>query len=191
MKPNSARRPSLGLSLLTIGFCTDLAGEARLRAAGVERIWRRGDGVQSLDDALYEFRGRAGALAITDDLRIFGLSRREILAKVSEITRDRPGHPAIKIVDIRQPEKDAYQLADQALGALHAAAPMRNHRTARRRGRQGGLAKAAMAELARGIRCAADIVQRLCDHPALTWDDCAAILGPPFSKSTLQRICQR
>lgn len=66
---NSARQQSLGLMLLTIGFCTDLAGEEKLRAAGVDRIWRRGDSTQSLDDALYEFRGRAGARRMTREIQ--------------------------------------------------------------------------------------------------------------------------
>lgn len=176
----SARQPSPKLPPLTIGFCTDLAGEAKLQDVGVERIWRRGDGLQSLEDALYEFRGRPdGALAITDDLRILGLTRKAILATVSEITR-----AGVRIVSLIKPDFDIHQLIDQALGALHAAAPMRNHRTARRRGRIGGLAKAASAALARAVICAPEVAKRLCAS-RLTWEEKAFILGMPVS--TIQR----
>ena len=193
MNSISTRPHPLGLQLLTIGFCKDLAGEQRLIAAGVEpfMIWRLGDGTGStLDDALHAFRERGGCLAIVDDFRIFGDGRKKILSMVSRLTRETSTKGPIKIVNVDQPDMDNYQLIDQAVGLCHAAAPIPNHRVARYRGRQGGLAKAAAAALARGMRCADDIVRRLCDHPALTWDDCAQILGPPFSKSTLQRICR-
>lgn len=186
MAINSAHAAPQRLQLLTIGFCTDLAGEAKLKAKGVERIWRRGNGLESIDDAIYEFRGRAGTLAVTDDLRIFGGSNIEIAMVCARLFR-----MGISLIDADHLEQVVPELQERARAALHAARPMPSHRVARRRGRQGGLAKAAAAAFARGIRCADDIVQRLCDHPALTWDDCAAILGPPFSKSTLQRICQR
>ncbi len=38
MSSSSANRPSLGLMLLTIGFCTNLAGEEKLRTAGDARL---------------------------------------------------------------------------------------------------------------------------------------------------------
>lgn len=183
MRTNSTHQPPLRLPLLTIGFCTDLAGEERLRAAGVERIWRRGNGVESLDDALYDFRERPdGALAITDDLRIFGLTRKAILAAISAITR-----AGIKIISLVKPDFDIHQLIDQALGALHAAVPMRNHRTARRRGSLGGKAKAAAAELARAMRIDPEIARRLWSLKEITQKTKLWVLGEGFTLSSCQR----
>jgi hypothetical protein len=184
MTINAAKNITVALPTLSIGFCTDLAGEESLRAAGVERVWRRGNGAESLDDAIFDFRGRPGALAITDDLRIFGLTQKEIFARCSALM-----NAGIKVIDITHPSDNIHDLQRRAFVALHAAAPIRNHRIARRRGRMGGLAKAAAAQAARDGRCSPDIVARLCRHPTLTWEDCAVILGPHFSTSTLQRIC--
>jgi hypothetical protein len=132
-----------------------------LRAAGVERVWRRGNGAENLDDAIFDFRGRSGALAITDDLRIFGLTQKEIFARCSALM-----NAGIKVIDITHPSDNIHDLQRRAFVALHAAAPIRNHRIARRRGRMGGLAKAAAAQAARDGRCSPDIVARLCRHPA-------------------------
>lgn len=59
-RSNGAHQNPYGLQLLTIGFCKDLAGEEKLRAAGVERVWRLGNGSDSLDSAIYDFRERGG-----------------------------------------------------------------------------------------------------------------------------------
>lgn len=175
---------TIALPMLSIGFCTDIAGEEKLHAAGVERIWRRGNGNESLDDAVFEFRGRPGAIVLVDDLRVFGTTQRDILAKASEITRKTPDKAPIEIIDLTHPDEDVHMLVARALRALHAAAPIRNRRTARRRGRQGGLAKAQAAEAARATRIAPDIARRLCAS-RLTWKEIAEILGMPIS--TVQR----
>jgi hypothetical protein len=172
------------LPILSVGFCVDITGEEKLRKAGLSKIWRRGNGAESLEDAIAEFRGRPGALVVSDDLRIFGLTQKEIFARCSALA-----DMEIKVANVNHPGENIHDLQRRAFGALHAAAPIRDHRTARRRGRQGGLAKAAAAQAARDGRCSPDIVARLCQHPALTWEDCAGILGPHFSTSTLQRIC--
>jgi hypothetical protein len=184
---NSAHQGPLRLPLLTIGFCTDLAGEEKLKALGIERIWRRGDGSNTMDDALYDFRGRSGALAIVDDLRIFGLTRRDILAKVSEIAKDTCDHKPITVINIDQPDADIFALVNQALAALHAAAPIRNHRTARRRGSMGGKAKAAAAEMARAMLIHPEIARRLWSRKELTQKIKLWILGEGFTLSSCQR----
>ncbi len=179
-----------GLQLLTIGFCKDLAGEQRLIAAGVEpfMIWRLGDGTCSaLEDALYAFRDRGGCLAIVDDFRIFGDGRKKILAMVSKLTRETATKGPIKIVNVDQPDKDNYQLIDQAVAMCHAAKPMPNHRVARYRGRQGGKAKAAAAALARAMRIDPEIARRLWSLKELTQKTKLWVLGEGFTLSSCQR----
>lgn len=187
---NSTHRHPRTNPPLTTGFCVDSAGEEKLLAYGVERIWMRGRGHESLDEAIYDLRldepGDRASLAIVGDLRMFGETNDDIADRIDEIE-----DLGVTLIDIEHPEDSHVKIGNRARKTLHAARPMPSSRVAKRRGSLGGKAKAAMAELARAIRCAPDIVQRLCDHAALTWDDCAEILGPPFSKSTLQRLWQR
>lgn len=182
--PDSAQSLPNKLTLLTIGFCKDLEGEAKLKAAGIERIWRLGNGAESLADAIYDFRGRPGTLAVVDDLRIFSPndSNYEIAAVCARLTRIE-----IDLVDITQPELIMPELQERARKALHASRPMPNHRTARRRGRQGGLAKAAAAEAARTVRIAPDIAQRLWSLKEITQKAKLWVLGKGFTLSSCQR----
>ena len=165
--------------LLTIGWATNPEGEARMQKERIERIWMRGRGAEALDDAIYEFRGRPGGLAIDTDLRIFGHTQRDILAKASELHK-----AGIRIIDIDRPTADPHELVHRALRALHASQPIRNHRTARRRGRTGGLAKAANEAIRRAGLISDDIAIRLCAS-RLHWKEKAEILGMPIS--TIQR----
>lgn len=170
----------VSLPMLSVGFCIDLAGEEKLRKAGLGKIWRRGNGAESLEDAIFEFRGRPGSLVAADDLRIFGLTQKDIFARCSSLA-----DAEIKVVNVNHPRENIHDLQKRAFGALHASAPIRDRRTARRRGRQGGLAKAAAAETARATRIAPDIAQRLCASKSLTWKEKAEIIGMPLS--TVQR----
>lgn len=167
------------LPLLAIGFTTNPEGEARLRKEGIEQIWMRGRGAECLDEAIYAFRRRPGGLAITDDLRIFGHTQRDILAKASELHKLN-----IQIIDIERPTADPHELVHRALRALHASQPIRNHRTARRRGRMGGLGKAANEAVRRAALVSDDIAMRLCAS-RLHWKEKAEILG--MAISTIQR----
>lgn len=170
------------LPLLTIGFATNPAGEQRMKDWGIERTWMRGRDAETIEDAILDFRKRPGALAIDADLRIFGHTQREILAKASEVHK-----LDIRLVDIDRPTADAHELVQRALTALHSSRPIRNHRTARRRGRQGGLAKAAAAANERDRRIAPEIAERLCRHKKLAWADRLEILGEGFTMSSIQR----
>lgn len=180
----SAASLPIRLTLLTIGLCKDLAGEEKLKALGIERIWRIGNGSESLADAVYDFRGRSGTLAVADDLRIFSPndSNFEIAAVCAGLLRLK-----IEIVDINHPEEVVPEMQERARKAFHSARPMPNHRIARRRGRMGGLARAAAAEIARATRCAADIAERICRHEKLAWADRLEILGEGFTMSSIQR----
>lgn len=170
--------------VLTLGFCFDLAGEAKLLAAGIpkEMIWRRGDQMACLDHALRYFRQRPGILAVVDDLRIFGESRRAIIAQQHDLKAR-----GILVLDVVTNDNDELSLLDRALKALSSSAGMRNHRTARRRGAKGGEAKGIAAQMRRNARVADDIVERLCSLPQLTWKLCAWVLGEGFSAASLNR----
>ena len=178
----SAHQVPFGLPLLTIGYCANLAAEERLRGLGVERIWRNGDGTDCLEDVIYDFRDRPGALAFVNETKLFGETNDEIAAVFDELER-----LEIKPIDIDFPGLRVPKLQERARKALHAAAPMPSHRIARRRGRQGGLAKAAAAELARSLRIAPDIARRLWKLEGVTQKQKLYVLGEGFTLSSCQR----
>lgn len=142
---NTADRAPQGHSLLTIGFCVDREGEAALSAAGVELIWMRGRGSESLEWAIDWLRDRPGVICVADDLRILGPTRKEIFARLAQFVRK-----GITLQDVRQPGLNSHELAERTLASINAASGMGNRRTARRRGAKGGLAKGAAAWIARG-----------------------------------------
>lgn len=179
---SSADPDPKGLPLRKIGFCVNLSGEERLTGAGITRIWRRGNGNESVDEAIYDFRGLPGILMVADDLRIFGDTNLDIANVCAKLLRHN-----ISIVDITHPEEVIPELQERARKALHASRPIRNHRTARRRGRMGGLARAEAAAIARATRCADDIAQRLCSLKEITWAAKLWVLGEGFTMSSIQR----
>lgn len=141
---NTTPTAPLGNSPKIVGFCVDIMGEADLHAAGVETVWRRGNGDESLDWAIASFREGPGILKITDSLLIFGEGRNEILARLSELARKK-----IALVDIRSPDATVHDLEAEVLRSISANNGMRDKRTARKRGRMGGHAKAIAAQAVR------------------------------------------
>lgn len=178
---NRAPKGSEQPPLVRIGFCKDAGGEAELTKAGMapDLIWQRGRGMESLDYALRYFRGRSGVLAVADDLRIFGDTRKAIFAQVGELEA-----MDIRITDVRDKCSDHLALIQRSLVAISASAGMRNHRTARRRGRMGGDAKRAAEAIRRNVLVDDGIAMRLCAS-RLTWSEKSEILGLPLS--TIQR----
>lgn len=181
---NSAHALPQTEAVLTLGYCVDLAGEAKLLASGIpkEMIWRRGDQVESLDFALRYFRKRTGILAVVDDLRIFGESRKAIIAQQHDLKAR-----GILVLDIVANDNDELSLLDRALKALSSSAGIRNHRTARRRGAKGGEAKGIAAAAQRNAVLAHEIVRRFVKESGLSLKRLAYLFGPPFNVSALRR----
>lgn len=179
-----SRSNSAGAPVLTIGYCTDDKSEKALIAQGVpaEQIWRRDRDLHALEFALRYPRGRETILVVAEDLRIFGESRKAIIAQQQALKAR-----GIIVLDVVANDNGELSLLDRALKALSSSAAMRNHRTARRRGARGGVAKGVAAQVRRNARVADDIVQRLCSLPQLTWKLCAWVLGEGFSAASLNR----
>lgn len=137
---NSTDRLPHPVPLLTVGFCTDRDSEAELKAAGVDRIWMRGRGIEGADWAIDWLRGRPGVLAVADDLRIFGPARKDIFARTAELARK-----GIILRDVRRPDLNSHELEERTLASINAASGVGNRRTARRRGAKGGVAKGVSA----------------------------------------------
>ena len=147
------------------------------------RIYTEGLNGESLESAIAAFRGRPGELAIAADLRVFGESRKAILATIHRLGE-------IKVIDIhnKEDENSLPKMIDRAIASLGAYARFKgSKKTAKVTGRRGGKRKAESARENRESVMQADIIKRLCAHPKLTWQDRLDILGEPFTQSTLRR----
>lgn len=182
-RSNSSPASPLTNSLKKVGFCVDIMGEASLRSAGVELIWRRGDGDESLDWAIACFRDEPGTLAITDSLLIFRAGRNEILARLSELARKK-----IAVVDIRYPDATVHDLEAEALRSLSASNGMRDRRTAKKRGRLGGVAKREAARIRRGAADPHGLAKKVWQHPDIPLRIRTELIEDICSASTARRI---
>lgn len=147
-------------------------------------IFIEGRGAETFSACIAAIRG-PGTLGLVGGLRVFGDSRKAMMAKM-HILRERHIQP----YDLKTGVYDPTDLLDAALASLNS---YRRMGTDRRRpkviGRKGGFKKGIRAAEHRNSLMAEEIVRRLCEHPKLNWRDCAQILGgAPFSESTLRRL---
>lgn len=187
MKPlafNSAEPCPLTKALLVIGFCANTDEEALLVASGIhpDQIWMRGRNAESLEFALRYFRKRAGVLRVAADLRLFGPTRKEINAVMAKF------HDAgIIVEDIIIRETNPHVLTQKTFVSLAASAGIKNHRTARRRGRVGGIAKGIAAAIEREAAVPLYLIRRIVNYPGLSWRVVEDLLKEVASGSTLRR----
>lgn len=179
-KLNSAAMAPIPAHLLTLGFCIDKAGEAELQADGVEHIWMRGRQAESLDWAIDFFRGEPGVLKVSNDLRTFGPTRKEIFAYTADLTRR-----GIKVVDVRDPGANLSELEHKALVSMNAASGIKDKRQARYRGSKGGTAKGVAAWRERNEIAPEWLLRNMVDE--LGAKRTAALLENKISASTLGR----
>lgn len=182
-RSNSSPTAPLGNLPKIRGFCVDVEGEKALLAAGVEVVWRRGNGDESLDWVIASFREEPGTLAITDSLLIFGESKKEILAVLSTLARNK-----IALVDIRRPDLNVHDLEDEAYRALSASNGMKDKRTARKRGRLGGVAKREAARLRREASDPHGLAKKIWQRADIPLRIRTELLAGICSASTARRI---
>lgn len=183
-RSNTARTPPLSHPPLTVGFAVDREGEAKLIAAGIDQdlIWMRGRGAESLAWAIRYLRRRAGMIAVADDLRVFGATRKEISATMAGFHAQ-----GVVVRNVESGEENPHVLVQAAFSAISASAGMRNHRTARRRGRLGGIGKGIAAAIEREKDVPAYLIRRIVNHPGLPWRIVKDLLKEVASVSTLRR----
>lgn len=146
-------------------------------------IYIEGRGNETFETCIGQFRG-PGTLGLCGGLRVLGTSRKAIMERASVLKAR-----GIVPYDLDTGERDGMKLLDTAIGLLAGAKALRNDPSQPKKiGRKGGLVKGALADARRKDLFREDVVIRLCQHPKLTWQDCADILGgAPFSASTLRR----
>lgn len=180
------KSPEPSVYRLVLGYAQTKEQEANLMAYGVQRIWLKGRGAESLAECLRAFRDRPGCLAIATDLRVLcgkaEPKRPDVVVALSALENRK-----ITVGDVRHDTETHAQLQDRAFKAVANARFTTNKRKAKREGAKGGLAKGIAAQARRNARVADDIVERLCSLEKLTWKDCAWVLGDGFSIASLNR----
>lgn len=158
--------------------------QAAARMGHAERdIFIEGRGAENFSACLAAIRG-PGTLGLYGGLRVLGSSRKEVMDKL-RIIRERHIRP----YNIKTGVCDIADLLDEAIVRINAHRAIGDDRgRPKRMGRRGGQMKGVRAQEHRDSVMTEGVVQRLCAHPKLSWEDCAAILGnPPFSATTLRR----
>lgn len=162
---------------LRLGICKSAEAEDALIAEGIhpDQIWMVGRGLESVKEAVEYCRGRPAEFALAEDLRILGGSQAAIFDATKMITR-----AGTTLVNIDAPDQDINDMQRIAFKALHSATAIYSHRTARRRGSKGGLAKAANAAARRRAEVSDEIARKVWQS-RLTKQEKAAILGCTIS----------
>lgn len=170
---------------ITRGYAKTKEQEAVLKAHGIpaRAIFLEGRGAETLETCLATFRGRPGLLILAHDLRTMAITRKGLAAIMSRLEA-----AGIKVKDITHPE-DSTQAAliHRANVSISAARFYGDRPRARKLGRQGGLAKGDRAERNRCALAPRWLIDRIVDHPRLTWRDRRDLLAPYISEATMRR----
>ena len=184
IRPNS---PKLHSAELVLGFAQTTDEEALLLSKGIERVWLKGRGAESLAEHRRAFRKRPGIFAVAADLRVLCSAaqpkRPDIVAALADLEKAK-----ITVRDYRAPDATHAELQDAAFKAVANARFTTNRRKAKREGAKGGTRKGIKMQARRSERVADDIVERLVSEEAgLSWKMCAWILGEGFTAASLHR----
>lgn len=147
-------------------------------------IWVDGRNKESLPGFLNNLRrGGSDEVYVAADLRVFGQGRKAILGITDQIEEKR-----IPIRSVLFPEKRFSALLDDALHEIAKySRKLGGDKTAKKDGRRGGIEKRKAYVQRRDAVAAPGVIERMVNHPKLTWLDCEIILGPPFSVASLRR----
>jgi hypothetical protein len=166
-------------------FCRNKEHIPAFRAYGLSDrlIWIDGRGAENVERCLATFRGRPGKLFIAPDVRVFGLDKKSIARTMARLERAK-----IRVVDIIHPQDETISEMTQRASVLISRPRFADRRTARRQGREGGLAK---GEVARSKRAQIDtdtLIRNLVgEYRRLGWKAVIRICGGKLSESTLRR----
>lgn len=166
------------------GYPADTQEKNLINAGVLERhVYVDGRGAEDFPALLRALRA-GDELCIAADLRVFGESRHQILLITGQLEDQN-----VKIDDVVHPEDKRFtDKLDRALTELAKYARWKGSKaSAKRTGRSGGIEKRKAYEQRRDAVVAPGVIERLVNHPKLTWQDCADILGPPFSIASLRR----
>lgn len=178
--PIALTNPYQNDALLVRGFCTTSEARALLESHSVEPIFC--GGVEDAEWAVMSFRKRPGVLAIAQDLRIFGETQEEFFGAAAFLSRR-----DIELHDVRYPDAVSEDLLKKTVSAINATSGMKDKRTAKKRGRLGGLAKKLAAQQKREALDRDGVLTRLFNHKDIPWRVRMEIAGPTVKASSARR----
>jgi hypothetical protein len=165
-------------------FCRSKDHMSAFRAYGLpdKLIYVDGRGAEDLEACIASFRGRPGTLMIAPDLTVFGAAKRDVAAAMARLERAR-----IKVVDVIHPQDGTVAEMMHRASVLISGSRFQDRRTARRRGRDGGIAKGQVARSARLALDTDTFIRNLVAEDGIPWPVKARILQSKISESTLRR----
>ena len=166
------------------GYCRHRDNCAAIKAAGVDdkALYLEGRGAETLEQCIASFRGRPGRLLIAPDLRVFGAAKKDVAEVMARLER---AH--IRVEDIAHPEDGTIAEMMQRASVLISGTRFRDRRTARRRGREGGLAKGESLVQARAQIAPDWLLRNIVAEEALSWPAKLRLLDGRISEATLRR----
>lgn len=181
-----AETPDAGAAMsIERAFCRNREHLPSFKAYGLpdKLIYLDGRGGEDLDRCLASFRGRPGRLLVAPDLRVFGASKKAVAQTMARLERAK-----IRVVDVIHPQDETVSEQLHRASVLISGTRFRDRRTARNRGREGGVAK---GEIARSTRAQIDtdrlIRNVVREHARIGWPIVLRICGGKLSESTLRR----
>lgn len=174
---NSAHFLKSPSAIPVLGICKTEPGEQQLIEFGIEpiNVWMIGRGHETFEEVILRGRGEPTLLYFAENLRVLGDHQDEIFDRIADLE---DAH--ITLRSIHALHTNINRLTKVAFKSLHSSAAMKNRRVARRRGRAGGLAKAANAASRRQAEISDDVARKLWAS-RLTKKEKAAIMGITIS----------
>ena len=145
-------------------------------------IYVDGRGAESFEALVQSLRPGDRVVYIAADLRVFADGMQQILGKTAVLETK-----GVRLCDVRDDKATLSQLIDRTRVELAKNARKMTGKEAERTGRKGGIQKRKAYEVRRAEAAPPDLIQRIVDHPKLTWRVAAELLGPPFSVASLRR----
>lgn len=167
------------------GFCRTKEQEADLEAHGLlpRAIFMADRGAETLEQCIASFRGRAGTLVISHDLRVFGGTKRQVAEAMAQLEKLN-----IKVTDLTHPQDTTVADMLHRANVLIAGARLSGDRPrARKQGRAGGRRKGENAWNRRDELAPRWLLDRIVDHRDVPWAIKVQLLQPHFTESTLRR----
>lgn len=145
-------------------------------------IYVEGRCAETFETCVAAFRN-GGRLCLVGGLRVLGTSRVMIVDRVRTLKTK-----GIIPYDMDSGATDETELLNAAIQKINGQRALgEDPRRPRRIGAKGGAMKGVKMQERRNSVLAEEIVIRLCNHPKLSWDERASILGAGWSASTLRR----
>lgn len=169
----------------SIPFLNAVEQENKLLAQGAAaaRIYRVGRGEESAE-ALFRALRPGDEVAIAGTLRVFGASRKAMMAAIAEVHAKKA--VLVEIPEGLRSDRDGAVMLDRGLSKLHGSLKVKeSKRFARAIGAKGGKGK-GQGEAQRRDAVAEDrVIRAIVNAPELTWARKVEILG--IKEATLRR----